>query len=179
MKPKPVETVVSITPENFWDYYEIVYAETLPTKDAFGNITEIFPVEWFSVNLKAGYNIDYERSNVEIGVTCDHRLHKLESVDWDTGEITLSEKTYDDFAEKISESDSLCTLTTSATSVGNYSFNIDFSYVMLYPCWSRVKDGGWTNGYHLKRGENREFYVFDIENFTIVRAEGTLVIING
>lgn len=178
MKPKPAETVVSITPDNFWDYYEIVYPEFQLTKDASGKITEIWPTQTFSINLKEEYRIDYGRSNIEIGVTCDHKLHRIESVDWDTGRITVSEETYDDIAKKISSDNSICSLTTSTTSNGNSFFNIDFSYVVIYPCWSRGDWGGWSNAYNPKLGENKELYIFDIENFTIVRADGTLVIIN-
>ena len=93
MKPAPTVQEVEITADNFFDYYDIVYWENQIDRDANGKITSISRVDdWFDFMLKDEYLLDTDQDNsVEIGVTCEYDLKKIENVDPETGEIVYGD----------------------------------------------------------------------------------------
>ena len=91
MKPVPDVQEVAITPENFFDYYDIVYRENSITRDSDGKITSIDRWDsFFSFCLKDEFILDENEDNtLVIGVTGDYDLKKIENVDFETGDIIL------------------------------------------------------------------------------------------
>lgn len=177
MMPVPPETVVEITPENFWDYYEIAYEKPYTEKDAQGNITRMYPSNYCYFALKAPYsNIDFDRSSVEIGVIGDCKVRKIKNIDWTNGSYTLGNEYYEDIAQAIIAQyidDTKLSISTTATG----ALNIWFENGTPYGCWH--KDAwGWTSD-QITPEDDFDMYVCDIDNVEIVRAEGTLVLLNG
>ena len=173
MMPKPVETIVTITPENFYDYYEICYREPRVEKDAQGNIVEYQAYSTtYDFRLKEDYKsrLVSDRSNVEIGLTCEYDLYHVDSIDWSNGSIQLSEDNYNYLKNEFREETS-----ASSTQSGNIRIDGANAYIAQYSFWH--KNGwGWTNGEHKVTPDYVEdYYMFLPVDITIVRAEGTLV----
>ena len=61
--------------------------------------------QYFYFQLKEEYaeKLVPDASQVEVGVTCDSALRKVEAVDWETGALTLSEETFGKLVSKIFE----------------------------------------------------------------------------
>ena len=183
MMPEPEETVIGITPDNFWDYYEIVYTDDYLTKDAAGNITDIWGTQEFRLRLKEEYLDIFvpDNSMLEIGLTADVVLKKVESVDWATGEYVLSNENYDDIESDIasffSNNGKTCFSDVSATCSGNVVLNGNLSSELGMGFFHPHNDG-WGTYYwqgDIKPNETYDaLYIAVPENIQIVRAEGTL-----
>lgn len=174
---------VVITPENFLDYYDIVYGDATNEKDAFGNITRVDYGKnryWFELKPEFRATVQYsyyQTDSIEIGVECDYELHHVDSIDWSTGEVFLSEEVYEDYMSQIVNAGWLKDTQTKIGGASSTETGIDFigganSYIAIYPFWSF--SSGWTNGNHPSPDDSRDYYVFVPINITIVRAEGVL-----
>ena len=181
MKPASVVQEVEITPDNFYDYYDIIYRENDISRDSDGRITRIY--KWdneFSFVLKDEYKLDENEDNtILVGVTGDYDLKKIEDVDFETGEITLGDEVFDEYKAEIVESNkewanagsALLSVTSEGTDV-------------IYCNASLVVDERWNNeGYGWISNldispTDYEGYVFAPVNIEISRAEGTLHIVN-
>ncbi len=181
MIPEPEETVVEITPENFYDYYEIFYPEKMVEKDAQGNSISVWPGQSFYFQLKEEYRdkLVPDASQVEVGVICDSVLRKVEDVDWDTGNPKLSEETFEDLKSKVFENwTDKPNLDFSQTYSGNYSLGAGDSGIFGYGAFFLDKNayGSWWSSGRLMKESSDTYYVFAPENIEIVRADGSITL---
>lgn len=182
MKPAPDVQEVAITPENFFDYYDISYRENSITRDSDGKIVSIN--KWdneFYFALKDEYALDEKSDNTIVcGMTCDHDLKKIENVDFETGEIILGDEVFDTYKNEILESDinQLDKETThlSLTCEGTNTIAGSGTSFFLMGRWTKG-EYGWTSYYEITP-DDHEGYVFVPVNIQITRTEGTLHIIN-
>ena len=186
MKPEPEEIVVEITPENFWDYYEVVYSDSILNKDAAGNILSIWGSQDFYLALKEEYAsvLVPDNPNIEVGVTADVVMKRLESVDWNSGEYQISNENYDDMEaayvsswsmNKRTAFDDISTVFSGSKRLSAMIYNTDFAGGFLYQYtdnWGTY----WRNGDIKPDDSYDEVYIVAPENIEIVRAEGTLVL---
>lgn len=188
MKPAPVVQEVGITAENFFDYYDIVYRENNIERDADGKITRIDKYDnVFEFKLKDEYSLDTdEDNNVEIGVTCEYDLKKIDEVDFETGEITLNNETNDELEEKIcSDHDSWTTgglASLSVTCKGSSIIHCNETPTIIGPLWYVPESDSYDYRYKYSfmgiTPDNHEGYVFVPADIHITRADGTLHIVN-
>ena len=178
MKPAPVVLDMEITPDNFFDYYDVVYWENQIDRDADGNILKISRVDdWFDFKLKDGYLLDTDQDNtVEIGVTCEYDLKKIEDIDPKTGEIVYGDEIFDDYEDEIIESEiywsGIDSVDLSVTCKGSQKINCHESSKLCYDLWIN-REGNWVGAYEITP-DNFEGYAFLPTNIQITRAEGTL-----
>ncbi len=181
MKPAPVVQEVDITPDNFYDYYDIIYRENDISRDSDGRITRIY--KWdneFSFVLKDEYKLDENEDNtVLVGVTGDYALKKIEEVDFETGEITLGDEVFDEYKAEIVESNkewaNAGTTLLSETCEGTDVIQCNPS-VLVIERWNN-EGYGWISNLDISPTDY-EGYVFAPVNIEISRAEGTLHIVN-
>ncbi len=181
MMPEPEKTVIEITPENFYDYYELCYPEQMVEKDAEGTPVSVWPGQYFYFQLKEEYaeKLVPDASQVEVGVICDSALRKVEAVDWETGALTLSEETFGKLASKIFENwTQKPNLDFSETFSGNYSLNAGNSGVFGYGAFYTEKNtyGTWWTSGRLMTDSKDTYYVVAPENIELVRAEGSITL---
>ena len=181
MMPEPEERVVEITADNFWDYYEVREGADDIERDADGNVTDIIVCGDMttSLALKEEYgHVDYSRSGVEVGVTVDHHLKRIEDVDWSTGMYALSEEDYDQYAQELERYGDWVHFTTSTTEQGSDTIPLGISS-SVGDIWHKENDGWNTPGNTLARGDtgDAELYVLVNGEIEIVRAEGQLVLV--
>lgn len=182
MKPAPVVQEVVITPDNFFDYYNIVYRDNIITRDSDGKITSINKNDdLFYFNLKDGYILDENEDNtLVIGVTGDYDLKKVENVDFETGEIILGEEVFEEIETEIVESAKSWTnedsTRLSATCEGTTVIVCDNTPKVTGGRWNK-KEFGWEPWYEITPTDY-EGYVFVLANIQISRAEGSLHIVN-
>ena len=181
MKPALVVQEVEITPDNFYDYYDIIYRENDISRDSDGRITRIY--KWdneFSFVLKDEYKLDENEDNtILVGVTGDYDLKKIEDVDFETGEITLGDEVFDEYKAEIVESNkewanagsALLSVTSEGTDVIQC-----IASVVVVERWNN-KEFGWTSYLDITPTDY-EGYVFVPCNIQIARAEGTLHLVN-
>lgn len=183
MKPAPVVLDMEITPDNFFDYYEIVYLENEFERNADGKIISIKRYDYlFDFKLKDEYQLDPEQDNtVEIGVTCEYDLKKIEEVDFETGEIILSNETYDELEDNLCSNNDSWTndgmASLSATCKGSDIIKCRNSPTIVSPLWHEPGTGPNGMGPYSFMGitpEDQEGYVFVPTDIQIIRAEGTL-----
>ena len=181
MKPAPVVLDVEITEDNFFDYYEIVYLENSFDRNADGKIVSIDRRDYeFEFRLKDEYQLDPEQDNtIEIGVTCEYDLKKIEDVDFETGEITLGEETYEELEDNISsQHDSWTTEGTASLSATCKGSDKISCYDVPTLCAFRWSGPGVTfSGPYNPQDitpDDKDGYVFVPVNIQITRAEGTL-----
>lgn len=181
MKPEPVVQEVVITPDNFYDYYDVVYRENDISRDSDGRITRIY--KWdneFSFVLKDEYKLDENEDNtILVGVTGDYDLKKIEDVDFETGKITLGDEVFNEYKAEIVESNKEWTndgsSLLSVTSEGTDVIQCNASVVVVER-WNN-KEYGWTSYLDITPTDY-EGYVFAPVNIQISRAEGILHIVN-
>ena len=181
MKPAPVVQEVEITPDNFYDYYDIIYRENDISRDSDGRITRIY--KWdneFSFVLKDEYKLDENEDNtILVGVTGDYDLKKIEDVDFETGEITLGDEVFNEYKAEIVESNKEWTndgtSLLSVTSEGTDVIQCNASVVVVKR-WNN-EGYGWISNLDISPTDY-EGYVFAPVNIEISRAEGTLHIVN-
>ena len=181
MKPAPEIEEVTITKDNFLDYYEVVLQEANNEKDAAGNIVTLYlyPQSDLVYGLKEEYKdrLVWEGSHVEIGVTGTHNLRKLESVDWQSGEYVLSDVLYDDVRQSVWEQFSQSSIYSeyfSTTANGTdiiYVNSMDFLFGAVY--W-HPQFGSWWHVDITPDVMDNDIYVPVLDDVEIVRAEGTL-----
>lgn len=181
MKPAPTVQEVEITADNFFDYYDIVYWENQIDRDADGKITKVSRVDdWFDFKLKDEYLFDTDQDNsVEIGVTCEYDLKKIENVDPETGEIVYGEESFDEYEDEILEankryinSDSVA---LSVTCKGSQMINCHESSELCCERWINI-GGKWKMNSDISP-DDYEGYAFLPTDIQITRAEGTLHLI--
>lgn len=180
MMPEPEETVVTITPENFYDYYELSYIERKPKMDAAGNITEMYGDQLFNFKLKEDFAdlIVPDESQVEVGITFDQSLKRIESIDWENAKLTFSKETYNDILQKINENVSP---KIEPSFSGTYSGKNMLS-PGSYPSFLDIAFYYYTGDFTAWRASPIEvdkdytYYMLVPENIEIVRAEGTLTL---
>ena len=179
MMPEPEKTVVTITADNFYDYYKLYYSDQKPEKDAQGNIVSIWGNQWFSFKLKDEFADKFvaEESQVEAGVTCYCAPRKIENIDWSTGEMTFSEEIYDDI---LSEFNQNLTPKIDPNFSGTFSGKAtltpgDYGALGTNPIYkARVDWGSYWNMGRIEANTDYTYYLLVPENIQIVRAEGTL-----
>lgn len=182
MKPVPDVQEVAITPENFFDYYDIVYRENSITRDSDGKITSIDRWDsFFSFCLKDEFILDENEDNtLVIGVTGDYDLKKIENVDFETGDIILGKDVFDELKAEIVESETVWTnevsTQLSVTCEGTKEIAVlDAPLVVLYRWF--MGEYGWRYRVDITPTDH-EGYVFVPVNIQVTRAEGTLHIVN-
>ena len=182
MKPVPDVQEVAITPENFFDYYDIVYRENSITRDADGKIVSINKCDnEFYFALKDEYALDEKSDNTIVcGMTCDYDLKKIENVDFETGEITLGEEIFRAYMDEIIETHEYMTdgdaTRISVTCEGTEDISFYDSSIIHTARWINSEDG-WRPIYDITPTDY-ESYVFVPVNIQITRTEGTLHIVN-
>ena len=188
MKPAPEVKEVEITPENFFDYYDIVYWEYNIERDSDGKITRIDKRDnVFDFKLKDEYLLDVDEDNtIEIGVTCEYDLKKIEDVNFETGEITLSDENYDEIEERIcSEYDTWTTEGSASLSVtckGSSTISCYDTPTIIGPLWY----GSEFSSYDRRQDysfsgitpDDHEGYVFVPVDIQITRTKGNLHVVN-
>lgn len=188
MKPAPVIQEVGITADNFFDYYDIVYRENNIERDSDGKITRIDKYDnMFEFKLKDEYSLDPDEDNtVEIGVTCEYDLKKIENVNFETGEITLNDENYDELEKKVcSDHDSWTTgglASLSVTCKGSNTILCNETPTIIGPLWYGPESDSYNYGHNYSFSgitpDDHEGYVFVPADIHITRAEGTLHIVN-
>lgn len=182
MKPVPVVQEVEVTKDNFFDYYDIVFWENRINRDADGKVITISRADdRFDFKLKDKYLLDTNQDNtVEIGVTCEYDLKKIEDVDPETGEIKYGNESFDKYEDEIVENNRQWTNEDSAyLSVTCTGSNIIDCYETSQLCnekWVK-KEGEWESYYEISP-DDYEGYAFLPVNIQITRAKGTLHIVN-
>ena len=129
MMPEPEESTIEITPENFWEYYEVDYLNTNRTKkNAEGDILKIDSTYSFGFRLKEKYEtgeyyyiLNENSKEIEIGVTADVVLKKIEEIDWQNGKLIIGNENYDDVESEIAQYFSNSPFTTLQTEFLNIS----------------------------------------------------------
>jgi len=182
MKPEPVVQEVEITTDNFFDYYDIVYQENQIDRDSDGKIVSIR--KWdnsFSFQLKDEYTLDGNKeSTIVIGVTGGYDLKKIENVDFETGEITLSDQKFDDYEDQIVEFTKEWTdedsTQLSVTCEGSWMLQCGNTPMVIDDRWVN-RENEWVEYYEITP-DDYEGYVFVPVDIQITRAEGTLHIVN-
>lgn len=178
MLPEPEIIEVSITPENFYDYYELVDIEPYISKDANGKVLEVWPYLDMQFILKSEYQdrLINEGSKVEIGVTADYSLRTI-SVDWNTGEWSFGEEDLPDIMAAIiadyAPYDTSIEEGLSATVEGVDSFMLQAGGLASI-CYTKG-EYGWTQGVFDQYYNGQDMYAAKMVNIQIVRAEGTLL----
>ena len=182
MKPAPVIQEVEITADNFFDYYETVFWEDQIERDAEGKISSIRICSyWFDFELKNEYLLDTEQDNaVEIGVTCDYDLKKIEDVNPETGEIVYGDEVFDEIKDEILELNkgraNEDSVVLSVTCKGNQKINCHESPGVCGGRWIRNEDyWEWSSEI---TPDDYGGYVFVPKDIQIIRAEGTLHVVN-
>ena len=182
MKPAPSVQEVEITKDNFFDYYDIVYRENNIERDSDGKITTIN--KWdnlFNFRLKDKYTLDSNQDNtIVIGVTSEYDLKKIENVDFENGEITISDDNFDDYEDEIVETTKEWTnedsILLSVTCEGTWDIICNNTPSVIDGPW--VKDDYGWEGYYNITPDNHKGYVFVPVDIQITRTEGTLHIVN-
>ena len=161
-----------------WRYYDIVYWENQIDRDANGKITNISRVDdWFDFMLKDEYLLDTDQDNsVEIGVTCEYDLKKIENVDPETGEIVYGDESFDEYEDEILEAykkwTNLDSVALSVTCKGSQKINCHEASELCSDRWGN-KEGKWERNFDTSP-DDYEGYAFLPANIQITRAEGTL-----
>ena len=182
MKPEPKITTVTITPENFYDYYELeMYDSSNIQRDAGGRITYFYPSWDYYFVLKDEYRgrLLAEGSGVEVGLTGEASIRRL-TIDWEKGSYAFGEEPEDEIREKIiayyNRSNPYfpvspdISVTASGTEI-LYNLGHELLYVWIpnqYP-------GEWYGTIDPWNTE-QVLYGGILTNVQIVRAEGTLLL---
>lgn len=181
MKPEPDIIEVTITPDNFLDYYEIEKAPSRCSKDATGMLTSLSLFEYaLFFKLKEPYydSVLVENSHCEVGVVGSHDLKKLESVDWNTGDYVLSEKVYDDIKQLIWEQfkayDYSETFSKSASGVQTLTIYTDDFLGQEAYWYNKDITPPWEFVLLTPDVMENDIYIPVFGNIDIIRAEGTL-----
>ena len=181
MMPVPEEKTVPINLGNFNEYYELRYDETQVNRDSQGKAVSAWVTNAFYYGLKEEYleKLVGDSSSVEIGVTADCVLKKVENINWETGEVTLATDSYNDILKDILKTYRDMPVNISTTQSGNVVlYGGDMSPLSYGIFYLRQESWGtaWSSG-ELKAGETgTDYYVFVPENINVVRAEGTLTL---
>ncbi len=185
MLPEPEITEVTITPENFWDYYELV-TNDLPyiDKDATGKITECQPAWQYYLVLKQEYQnrLVSEGSGVEIGFTGETSMRRL-TLDWESGTYTLGEEATDEIRDQIISDYNRIFYwnnpydgSISETATGAESIRLPVEQSCIGLAWHYTVNGWYYDSIY--PDNEQELYGGKLVNVQIVRAEGTLVFEN-
>ncbi len=132
-EPEPVEEapeqpqasgLIELTPENFFDYFELVLTEPYVERNSKGKIKWI-DTGSYKLQLKPEYEDRYNWSKsdeITIGVTGKAYFHRAK-IDWKTGEITVSSKANKDVRKAIKK-DSYISTSLDTQLTGHSSFYV-------------------------------------------------------
>ncbi len=174
MIPEPEYEEVVLTPENFYDYFEIEVAEPNIERSSSGEIKTIFPGSLYVRVKEDCYDVlDWENSHVVFGVTAKKDLYRAK-IDWETGEITLGSepdadakkavKKLDWFEPKVDQQ-----IDMSETIYSSYYIDGD-AFWFKHPEYK-----GWSNGW-AEPGMKTKFYQVVYRDIELVNLEGSLFI---
>lgn len=192
MMPEPEIIEVRITPENFFDYYEIGFKDrSFVEKDAEGKILHLYPSIQESFVLKSEY-VDrlIDEDEVEVGYTGDLAVKKM-NIDWSTGVASLGDETYpnilqeyvdiENYERDLEHLDDIVTVISKTVSsikndYGYSSFediNGEHSALIKQQYNPYFGRSVWWHVYNDITPEDDLYYLI-VDNIQIVRAEGVL-----
>ena len=180
MKPAPKITTVAITPENFYDYYELEMNDcSYITRDASGRITDFDPIWLYRFVLKDEYRgrLLAEGSGVEVGLTGEASIRRL-TLDWEKGSFAFGEEPEDAIRDKI-----IAGFTPEFPVSSDISVTASGTEILYIPehellsCWipNNQYPGEWYGRIEPWNTE-QVMYGGILTNVQIVRAEGTLLL---
>ena len=187
MMPEPEEMVINITPENFYDYYELVFLDSHITRDAAGAVVEIWGNKAFRFDMKEEFASRLiSDTNVEVGVTADVVVKKVGNIDWTNGTFSLSDEIYDNIETELAKQfsvnqnetsfpdlSSTYTGTVRLTGAGTNALGMGF----FYPYTEEYFHQTYMRQGSIKPGmDENEIYIAVPENIQITRAEGTVTL---
>ena len=163
---------VTITTENFFDYYEVVTDDPYIERDSTGAIVSIWPGN-LVFKLKEEFykrGLDWENSSVTAGATAKKTLYRAK-IDWETGEITLGDE-IDSKVRKELKKIGMFDPTVDQSETGNYSIFLDGSgFIYKHP-----EHKSWWGGSADPSLGKTKLYVCEYSDVELVMAKGTLFI---
>lgn len=151
--PEPQYEAVEITLDNWQDYFEL-YAKNSFSKNAFGEFDK-WHLQYYFV-LKDG--IEISKDNNKVALECKYTEDRVQyTIDWDTQTVTYGE-IFDPASQATQK-----VLGMEWTSISEWYTS---KYVKVFGC----SLGVWDIGYNL------EGTVDKVNNFEILRIEGTLYV---
>ena len=171
MMPAAEYEEVVLTPENLFDYYDLVNDEPYIERDSTGAITYIWPGNLL-LRIKEEYQgrIDFEQSMVTVGVTAKRTLYRAK-VDWETGEITLGDKIDSDLRKQMKKS-GLFEPTLDTSESGNYSIYLGGDgFYFKHPEYKT-----WWRSSLTPDLKKAKAYVAEFSDLEVVRVEGSLFV---
>ena len=181
MMPVPEEQTVTVTLDNFSDYYELRYDVPQVNRDSQGKLSSVNYSGTFYYGLKEEYaaRLVPESSYVEVGVTADCAVKKVDSIDWQTGDFTVGTQSFDNIKAEIQNTYRDLPVSVSATLSGEQALYGGEATALNYGAFRQVKDTWgtmWISGPMSPADNTADYYVFAPENIKILRAEGTLTL---
>lgn len=169
MKPPVEYEAVEITPENFFDYFEIQQAEPEIYRYADGSIKRIWPGSLVIVMKEdVQKRVNWTDSKLKATVKGKYTLYRAK-VDFETGEITLGDKMDSKTKKEFKKQASWFDLNFSRDVEGVFSrWHIGDGF-----CYKEPKYKYWTIGY-AEPGVKTKYYQPVASDIEVSKASGTL-----
>jgi hypothetical protein len=174
--PEPEVRVVSITPNNFFDYYEIVDMqpdELTYSYDAYGKISAINPyLGRFTIRLKPEYTLAENReSRVTMGYTLKYVTYDLVDVDFESGTYIIEKNEADKRTVNL-----LCDEEIESRTVeGSEEFWVGWTGFAMCGSGNSTTTGGL---FAIERDKHYDYFKFVLPtDFQLIRCEGTLYLV--
>ncbi len=169
MKPPVEYEAVELTPENFYDYFEIGPGETNIERKSSGKIKSITPAG-LRVTLKEEFwdRLDWDNSTLHLRVKASKNFARAK-IDWETGEVSVSSKNDSDVKKALKKT-------------GWVETKLDNTIDSVFSWWSAgwdlfyFKDSQykyWTNG-AAEPGKDVKYYQAVYSNIEVSEVSGTL-----
>ena len=172
MMPEPEYEEIVLTPENFFDYFEIVVAEPNIDRASSGEIKTIFPGNLYvRVKEELSEKLDWQNSHVVFGVSAKKDLYRAK-IDWETGEITLGSEPDADAKKAVKKLDWFEPKVDQLIDMSEMFYSS--YYIDGDAFWFKHPEyKGWSNGW-AEPGMKTKFYQVVYRDIEVVSVEGSL-----
>ena len=169
MMPATEFEEITLTAENFFDYFEIATEEPSIERNSDGSIKQIYP-GWLALKLKEDFvnRLDWENSTLTVGITAKKDLYRAK-IDWETGEVTLSGKSDSDVKKAVKKLDWFEPKVDVQVSEIYYSYYLSGDgFWFKHPTYK-----GWSSGF-AEPDLKAKYYQVVYRDIELVSVEGTL-----
>ena len=169
IKEAPGYETIELTTENFFDYFGLVQDDYGYDRDSSGKIKSIYP-GGYSIKLKEEYRERYDWSKDEeitLGIKAKAYFHRAK-INWETGEVTVSEKADKDVRKAIKKQGEELTLDTQIT-----GWNSFYIYGSSFYHKEKFYGSTYWGGWNAEPGNDYKYYQ-EVWKVDVVAVSGTL-----
>lgn len=169
MMPATEYEEVVLTPENLLEYFDITTGEPQIDRDSSGKIKSIWPGGLLLVMKEdVSSRLNWEASSLVVGIKAKKDMYRAK-IDWETGEITLSDKKDSDVKKAVKKLDWFESKVDEQIDGVYYQY-----YITSDPFWYKHPVyKGWSSGY-AEPDLNTKYYQVVYTDIELVNVEGSL-----